>query len=46
MQTTPSPESRVPDLADHFLACSKLGRYLTLFDESRFVITDDFSQGQ
>ncbi len=46
MQTTPSPESRVPDLADHFLSCSKLGRYLTLFDESRFIITDDFSQGQ
>ncbi|HJN24030.1 MAG TPA: hypothetical protein QF509_09005 [Rhodospirillales bacterium] len=46
MQTNPSPESHVPDLADHFLACSKLGRYLTLFDESRFVITDDFSQGQ
>jgi hypothetical protein len=46
MHTTPSPESRIPDLADHFLACSKLGRYLTLFDESRFVITDDFSRGQ
>jgi len=30
------------DLADHFVACSKLGRYLTVFDESRFVITDDF----
>lgn len=36
---------RKPDLADHFVACSKLGRYLTVFDESRFVITDDF-QGQ
>jgi len=31
-----------PDLADHFVACSKLGRYLTVFDESRFVISDDF----
>jgi len=30
------------DLADHFLACSKLGRYLTVEDGSRFVITDDF----
>ena len=33
-----------PDLADHFVACSKLGRYLTVFDESRFVITDDFGE--
>ncbi|MEQ8664686.1 MAG: hypothetical protein RIC16_03095 [Rhodospirillales bacterium] len=30
------------DLADHFLECGKVGRYLTLADESRFVITDDF----
>jgi len=30
------------DLADHFLMCSKLGRYLTVSDGSRFVITDDF----
>lgn len=30
------------DLADHFLTCSKLGRYLTVQDDSRFVITDDF----
>ena len=36
------PESHVPDLADHFVLCSKLGRYLTVSDESRFVITDDF----
>mgnify|MGYP007046927778 CR=1 FL=1 len=35
---------RKPDLADHFIACSSLGRYLTVFDESRFVITDDFIQ--
>mgnify|MGYP000400984885 FL=1 len=33
-----------PDLADHFLACSKLGRYLTVHDGSRFVITDDFRE--
>ena len=32
-----------PDLADHFLTCSKLGRYLTVEDGSRFVITDDFT---
>ena len=30
------------DLADHFLTCAKLGRYLTVEDGSRFVITDDF----
>ena len=36
------PESHVPDLADHFVLCSKLGRYLTVSDGSRFVITDDF----
>ena len=36
------PEPHVPDLADHFLMCSKLGRYLTVSDGSRFVITDDF----
>lgn len=29
------------DLADHFLACAKLGRYLTVASGSRFVITDD-----
>ncbi len=36
------PEPHVPDLAEHFLSCSKLGRYLTVSDGSRFVITDDF----
>lgn len=30
------------DLAEHFLECGKVGRYLTVADESRFVITDDF----
>jgi len=30
------------DLADHFLGCAKLGRYLTVADNSRFIITDDF----
>lgn len=32
------------DLADHFLICNKLGRYLTVHDGSRFVITDDFRE--
>jgi hypothetical protein len=30
------------DLADHFLACAKLGRYLTVASGTRFFITDDF----
>ncbi len=30
------------DIADHFLGCSRLGRYLTVADNSRFIITDDF----
>ena len=29
------------DLADHFLACAKLGRYLTVATGARFIITDD-----
>lgn len=29
-------------LADHFLECGRVGRYLTVADESRFVISDDF----
>lgn len=37
--TKPSP---VADLAGHFLDCGKIGRYLTLVDESRFIVTDDF----
>ncbi|NQV84451.1 MAG: hypothetical protein HQ494_11590 [Rhodospirillales bacterium] len=32
------------DLADHFLTCSRLGRFLTVADGSRFVITDDFRE--
>ncbi len=31
------------DLAEHFLECGKIGRYLTLVDESRFIVTDDFN---
>ena len=34
----------VVDLAEHFLECGKVGRYLTLIDESRFIVTDDFGQ--
>ena len=30
------------DLADHFLACAKLDRYLTIETDVRFFITDDF----
>lgn len=33
------------DLADHFLECGKIGRYLTVADESRFLVTDDFGEG-
>jgi hypothetical protein len=39
-----TPMERPPDLADHFLVCSKLGRYLTVADGSRFIITDDFRE--
>lgn len=35
----------VADLASHFLECGKIGRYLTVPDESRFVVTDDFGSG-
>lgn len=34
------------DLADHFVSCSKLGQHLTLQDEERYVITDDFRTGR
>ena len=34
--------SGLTDLADHFLGCARLGRYLTVADNSRFIITDDF----
>ena len=33
------------DLADHFIACAKLGRYLTVASDTRFFITDDFLGG-
>ena len=38
-------EGRDYDLADHFIACAKLGRYLTVASNDRFVITDDFRKG-
>lgn len=37
---------RIKDLADHFVSCSKLGQHLTLQDEERYVITDDFRTGR
>ena len=48
-ETKPPPIPRPQsdgDLADHFLNCAKLGRYLTVGDNSRFVITDDFRNGR
>jgi hypothetical protein len=39
-------EGRPYDLADHFIACAKLGRYLTVATNDRFVITDDFRKGE
>ena len=36
--------NRPPDLAAHFLECGRIGRYLTVADESRFVVSDDFQQ--
>lgn len=33
-------------LADHFLDCCRMGRYLTVADGHRFVITDDFKATQ
>lgn len=39
--TDRSAAGRSYDLADHFLDCSKLGRYLTVPNGSRFVVTDD-----
>lgn len=44
MQVNAQRGARAADLADHFLSCTKLGRYLTVYDGSRFVITDDFRE--
>ena len=35
-------DNSMGNLADHFLNCAKLGRYLTVESGSRFIITDDF----
>ncbi|MGB0683313.1 MAG: hypothetical protein ACPGOV_11420 [Magnetovibrionaceae bacterium] len=43
---TATDRAATVQLADHFLECSKLGRHLTLTDESRFVITDDFRENK
>jgi hypothetical protein len=45
MRMTTEPHT-VKDLADHFVKCSKLGQHLTLQDEDRYVITDDFRTGR
>jgi hypothetical protein len=37
-----APAAGESTLADHFLACCRLGRYLTVAAGGRFVITDDF----
>ncbi len=37
-----APGAGESTLADHFLACCRLGRYLTVAAGGRFVITDDF----
>jgi hypothetical protein len=42
----PQPAAATPkvNLADHFLECCKLNRYLTVADGHRFVITEDFGR--
>ena len=42
IETDQQKRMRNYDLADHFLACAKLGRYLTVASGVRFFITDDF----
>ncbi len=44
LQAHTQPAPAPMDLADHFMICNKLGRYLTVHDGSRFVITDDFRE--
>jgi len=39
-----APAAPVVNLADHFLECCKLNRYLTVADGHRFVITEDFDR--
>lgn len=40
------PAAGTPDLADHFIECCGLDRHLTLPDENRYVISDDYSTGR
>ena len=37
---------RPPDLADHFIECSGAGRHLTMPEDGRYVISDDFWTGR
>ncbi len=37
------PAGHPRHLADHFVECCHLGRYLTVADNHRFIITDDFN---
>lgn len=43
--TTAKPVQGI-GLADHFLMCNKLGRYLTFQGNGRFLITDDFQSAK
>ncbi len=49
MQTETSAakrRQRPPDLADHFIECSGTGRHLTMPEDGRYVISDDFWTGR
>ena len=38
--------ARSPDLADHFVMCHEIGRHLTMLEDDRYVISDDFWAGR
>lgn len=38
--------ARSPDLAEHFVECHMLNRHLTMLDDDRYVISDDFWAGR
>ena len=40
---TQTPPMQGIGMADHFVTCSRLGRYLTFEGNGRFLITDDFA---
>lgn len=46
MLSAQSRDAADGDLADHFLECARLGRYLTQRDGNRFLITDDLREGR